>query len=571
MIRLFVTLSLLIGLSVSAVQAAELQALHMEVADRWTHQVGLAKSLEQAGFATKSWDRNPSALTRKTDLFVIGSFASESPNCRKWLEQHAQQLGQFLRSGGVLLQLTQADQTEALPAFLPEGLCVRRTDKDGEPVRVLDDQHPLVAALPRRPAASNQLLLPFHHRSGSWESLHQPRGFKVLLTLDETHRNPVLVEAAVGKGRLVLTSLFFDKIVAPTGELAAPNQFRQASTAFFQGLHDYVAAVKQGTAPSVEPTLPYVPPAPAEFVPGSATIVALPDTQIYSERYPKHFVAQTEWIKANREKHQIVAVFHEGDITNHNTPEQWQNARAAMSVIFGELPVIAAPGNHDMGPGGNGATHESLMSNSLTIDDFRKHDSFQGTMEPGRTENNYSLFEVHDQPWIGIALEWAPRDKAVAWANRLLQQHRDRLAVIVTHAYMYYDETKYDWSLRQDQSWSPYRYGVKESPEGINDGGDLWRKLVNEHPNVAMVLSGHVLNDGAGRLSETTRFGNVVHQMLANYQMLAEGGMGWLRLIELLPDGKTIQVKTYSPVLDQFNTDPQHQFKLTMKVAEPPK
>lgn len=37
--------------------------------------------------------------------------------------------------------------------------------------------------------------------------------------------------------------------------------------------------------------------------------------------------------------------------------------------------------------------------------------------------------------------------------------------------------------------------------------------------------------------------------MLANYQMLPEGGQGWLRLIELLPDGETIQVKTYSPVL----------------------
>jgi len=83
-----------------------------------------------------------------------------------------------------------------------------------------------------------------------------------------------------------------------------------------------------------------------------------------------------------------------------------------------------------------------------------------------------------------------------------------------------------------------------------------------------MVLSGHVLADGAGRMSERTQLGNVVHQMLANYQMLHEGGDGWLRLIEILPDGETVQVKTYSPVLDQYNTDPQHQFQLRLQPAK---
>ena len=34
---------------------------------------------------------------------------------------------------------------------------------------------------------------------------------------------------------------------------------------------------------------------PLPFVEGSFTIAALPDTQIYCERYPQHFFNQTEW------------------------------------------------------------------------------------------------------------------------------------------------------------------------------------------------------------------------------------------------------------------------------------
>ena len=77
-----------------------------------------------------------------------------------------------------------------------------------------------------------------------------------------------------------------------------------------------------------------------------------------------------------------------------------------------------------------------------------------------------------------------------------------------------------------------------------------------------------MLNDGLGKLSSKTRYGNIVHQMLVNYQMKHEGGTGFLRLMEFLPDGKTIQVKAYSPVLDEYKTDPQNQFTLELTEAK---
>lgn len=553
-------------LSTMITQAEPPRAAVIELADHWTGQVGLSRSLEEAGFRVIPVDLQ-SAEVPDVELIAVGSFASESEAVRTWLSKQRDGLRQRVAQGAVLLQLTQADQTEASPSFLPKQLSITRTDLDGLPVVIQMDQHPLLDSLPRLENQPNRLSLPTHHRSGSWETLHAQSGFRVLASLGEVTGDPVIVEAAHGRGRIVLTSLFFDKRFTPAGENAAPAEFNRAADAFFAGLLTYVSLVSSDQAETFQSTATYQPPSPLPFVPGSSTIVALPDTQIYSERYPQHFLSQTRWIRQQLKEHNIVAVFHEGDITNRNTPEQWENAQRAMDELYGRVPMIVAPGNHDMGPGGNGATHDSMMSRYLDVARFQKHASFGGTMEPHQAENNYSLFEIGNAKWIGIALEWAPRDLAVVWADKLLNQYADRQAIIVTHAYMYYDETKYDWDRTQSQSWSPYQYGVAQNAQGINDAGDLWEKVIDRHSNVAMVLSGHVLADGAGRLSEKTHFGNVVHQMLANYQTLHEGGDGWLRLIEVLPDGETVQVKTYSPVLDKYNTDPQHQFSLRLQAA----
>ena len=57
----------------------------------------------------------------------------------------------------------------------------------------------------------------------------------------------------------------------------------------------------------------------------------------------------------------------------------------------------------------------------------------------------------------------------------------------------------------------------------------------------------------------------MVHQLLVNYQMQPLGGEAALRLIEFLPDGQTVQVKAYSPLLGTYKTDPQNNFTLTLQ------
>jgi hypothetical protein len=140
-------------------------------------------------------------------------------------------------------------------------------------------------------------------------------------------------------------------------------------------------------------------------------------------------------------------------------------------------------------------------------------------------------------------------------------EHPNRKVILITHAYVYHDNSRYDWKAKgKAQLWNPYAYGTAEDPERTSDGEDLWQKLVRKHSGFAMVLSGHVLRDGLGRLSSRGDHKNLVHQMLVNYQMRVLGGEGYLRLLEFFPDGKTVQVKAYSPYLDLYLTDGQNQF-----------
>lgn len=299
----------------------------------------------------------------------------------------------------------------------------------------------------------------------------------------------------------------------------------------------------------------------------SWTLVILPDTQVYSRAYPQHFEAQTRWIVEHAESHNIKYVLHEGDITDNNVPEQWDNARRAMSALDGKVPYAIVPGNHDYGPGGNAADRSTMFTQEKYFgvgSPNSKQPSIGGFFEEGSTENSYHTFEAGDRKWLVIGLEWAPRDEVVAWADRIAVEHPDHYIMLVTHAYMYYDDTRYDWATKGNgQTWNPHSYGVAKIPgETVNDGEELWQKLVSRHRNFRFTFNGHVLGDGTGRLACKGKHGNTVHQVLANYQFKTEGGQGDMRLLEFLKDGRTVKVRTYSPVLDRYDTADDQEFTL---------
>jgi hypothetical protein len=52
--------------------------------------------------------------------------------------------------------------------------------------------------------------------------------------------------------------------------------------------------------------------------------------------------------------------------------------------------------------------------------------------------------------------------------------------------------------------------------------------------------------------------------MLSNYQFRNLGGEGYMRLLEFKPDGKTVQVSTYSPLYDSYLTDADQTHGFTL-------
>jgi hypothetical protein len=311
--------------------------------------------------------------------------------------------------------------------------------------------------------------------------------------------------------------------------------------------------------------------APLPITPGSWTLAVLPDTQNYAESYPATFNAQTRFLADYRNTLNLGFVLHEGDVTDDNLIPQWENASAAMQILDSAgVGYALAPGNHDLGPDGYTADRTSYMADCFPVSRLAAQPTFGGVYpgvdnrEINSPQNNYSLYSAGGTDWVALALEFGPRNEVVDWADGVLKAHPDRQAMIVTHAYLYSDDTRYDWAAKGTaQEWNPYSYGIANQTGGVNDGEDLWRKLKN-NPNVKFIFSGHVLNDGTGYLASVADHGNVVHQMLANYQFLPNGGQGYLRLLEFLPDNETVHVRTYSPVLDSYLTAPDQDFIISL-------
>jgi hypothetical protein len=312
------------------------------------------------------------------------------------------------------------------------------------------------------------------------------------------------------------------------------------------------------------------PPLPRD---GAFTFAVLPDTQHYSEKYPATYVAQTRWLVEQKERRRIAGVVHLGDITNHSTPAEWENARAAMKVLEdGALPYCMVPGNHDYSRNGGCSDRTTLLNDYFRIADLRKFPHWGGTYDrdPDRLENNFQLFDAAGRKFLALGLEFGPRADVIRWANDVVSRHRDCEVILVTHAFVYHDDARYDWAKFGDkQNWNPHSYGVaKATMDDVHDGEELWRKLVSRHENFILTLNGHVLEDGLGRLVTKSPGGREIPQILVNYQMRPKGGDGWLRLLELRNDG-SMQTWDFSPTRNQRNESPQNQFAVKLPPIAP--
>lgn len=295
----------------------------------------------------------------------------------------------------------------------------------------------------------------------------------------------------------------------------------------------------------------------------SFEIVVLPDTQTYIEEYPEVFESQMKWLASNEKR--FAYVLHVGDVTQNNSEVEWKRAADGFSLIRGKIPYSIALGNHDMGSteGKFADTRNTEKANRyFPLEDYTKHTEVIATFPEGTIDNLCTEFDAGGQKWLVLSLEFGPRNKTIDWANKMIVQHPNHKVIINTHAYLFHDNTLLDgkdWALPQD-----YGVGKLTGDDAVNDGAQLWDKLVSQHKNILFVFTGHITGSGAATLVSKGIHGNTVYQMLANYQKgvkgVEKGDSGYLRIIKVDNKSHTILVKTYSPWLDSFRTEPEQEF-----------
>jgi len=307
-------------------------------------------------------------------------------------------------------------------------------------------------------------------------------------------------------------------------------------------------------------------------VAGGFTLAVLPDTQFYSEKYPATYETQTRWIVENVQRYKIAYVLHTGDVTEHNVESEWQAARRAQAILDGRVPYALLPGNHDLGGKDNPNPRHTLFSDFFPVSAFRKWPTFGGVYdkEPNRSENNFHLFTAGGRQWLVLDLEFGPRNDVVRWANDVVKQHPDRSVILVTHAYLRPDNRRFDRNAtiivkKKSKSGGLDNFSQAKLPEGLNDGEDLWQKLVSQHANFALVICGH--SCVTARLDSPGKAGNTVHQMMVDYQNQPNGGDGFLRLLQFHPDGRKVTVRDYSPTLDKPSEIPGANYEFDISPA----
>jgi hypothetical protein len=293
------------------------------------------------------------------------------------------------------------------------------------------------------------------------------------------------------------------------------------------------------------------------------TFVLLPDTQTYAEKYPEILHSQIDWITENAKD--IDLVLQQGDLTQNNNKQEWTVVKEAFSKLNNRVPYVLAVGNHDMGsaPGIFADTRNTDLFNSFfPVETMSQLPAFGGFFEKDKMENVYYLFEKDKQKWLILSLEFGPRNEVLDWAGQISEQYSDRTVILNTHCYMYSDSTRVD----TNDKWSPQSYGIGKDTlhTTVNNGEQIWNKLVKKHKNIRFVFSGHILNGGVGTLFSVNQDGWPVYQFLANYQSGVQGsqngGNGFLRILKLNSKNHSFTVQTYSPYTNEFRNEERQSF-----------
>lgn len=288
------------------------------------------------------------------------------------------------------------------------------------------------------------------------------------------------------------------------------------------------------------------------------TLPVLPDTQCEVNSRPEMFTSQLDWIVSNQQALKIPFVIHVGDLVDWDTPDHrmWKTASEGMKKLDqAGIPYALTLGNHDTAavgggrivngkrtPIGGSAAPGDVHANVRITKQFNaffpvsRLTAQQGRYEEGKSDNAFYTFRAGGVDWLALSLELWARQGPIDWANKVVASHPNHNVIVVTHSHL-----RGDGMIEQRNGG----YG-DNSPQYIYD------HFIKLHPNILMVLCGHV-GTSAWR-NDAGAQGNRIYQLLQDYQGEASGG-GYIRLLEIDTEARTISAKMYSPFLKKTRED----------------
>jgi Calcineurin-like phosphoesterase. len=280
----------------------------------------------------------------------------------------------------------------------------------------------------------------------------------------------------------------------------------------------------------------------------------------------------TAWIKDNINTLNIKAALCTGDLVDQNecirppfprfgnltSKQQWDFVSKSFERLDNYLPYIICTGNHDYGytrsenPRTEYPKYFTVERNNkispILVGDFPNRLGVPSLENSAFFIGSNSLHKGWDSLLI-ITIEYGARDEVLEWAYKLCTNpdYKNCKVILLTHSYLAAGNNAK--RLGKD----------KYKMENINGGEDMWNKLVKKAPNIGLVICGHYakpdekFESAAGFRTDKNDSGKIVNQMMFNTQaigggMSGNGGDGWLRVLEFMPDGETINVITYSPL-----------------------
>lgn len=291
---------------------------------------------------------------------------------------------------------------------------------------------------------------------------------------------------------------------------------------------------------------------PSNAAPPDFTIVGLPDTQYYTSQLNggsnEYFKAQTNWIVSHKDSLNVAHVCHLGDCVQNgdynNIDTEWKRADTAMSFIEDPLTTnlpegisyTMAVGNHDQWPTGDPNGTTIFYNQYFGASRFGSR-AYWGGNYLQNADNNFQLFSASGYDFLVISLEYDGNNAnpgVLFWADSLLQAYPNRKGIIVSHYLLNINGT----------------FGAQ--------GAAVYAAL-RPNPNLFLMLCGHV----SGEAHRTDVYnGDTTHTILSDFQSRPSGGAGWMRFMTLSPEFNTLTVKTYSPVIGQYENDTNSLFVL---------